>query len=60
MSGGYGTNGLSPNIQKLSTHSSQNRFLDGAAATPNSHFGKRTSLTYVHSADAIARLQTSN
>jgi hypothetical protein len=47
----------SPNIQKLSAHSSQNRYLDGAAATPNSHFGKRTSSTNAHSVDAIKRLQ---
>jgi hypothetical protein len=57
LSGGLGTNRLSPNIQKLSAHSSQNRYLDGVAATPDSHFGKRTSSTNAHGADAMMRLQ---
>jgi hypothetical protein len=57
LSDGEGTNELSPNIRKLSEHSSQNRYLDGAAATPSSHFGKRTSSTNAHSADAMMRLQ---
>jgi hypothetical protein len=50
-------NRLSPNIQKLSALSSQNRYLDGAAATQSSHVKKRTSSTNAHSADLMTRLQ---
>jgi hypothetical protein len=50
-------NGLSPNIQKLSAHSSQKRYLVGAAATPSSHFGKRTSSTNARSVDEMTGLQ---
>jgi hypothetical protein len=49
-------NGQSLDTLKPSAHSSQNRYLDGAAATPNSCFGKRPSSTDVPSVDATLRL----
>ena len=50
-------NGLFLDTLKPSAHSSQNRYLDGAAVTPSSCCGKRPSSTDVPSADVTPRLQ---